>query len=266
MDNTILTNPVLQAFLATLFTYGVTALGAGVVFFFKRVSPIALNVMLGFGAGVMIAASFWSLLSPAIDLCAELNYNELILPALGFVFGGLFVVGAGKFLDRYSDKFISDKANTESVKRCVLLICAVTLHNIPEGMAIGVAFGGAAIGIEGCSVIGASLLALGIGLQNFPEGVAVSLPLRREGVSRKKAFFFGQLSGLVEPISAIVGVLAAITIRCIQPFLLSFSAGAMIAVVSAELIPESARTHKNLCAIGVVIGFVLMMIMDVALG
>ncbi len=266
MQNIYQLHPVIQALIATAFTYAVTAAGAAVVFFFKKVNKIVLNLMLGFGAGVMIAASFWSLLSPAIELCEELGYSSFIYPSLGFLCGGLFVVAAGKMLDRYSDKFFDHAENREGLKRSILLVTAVTLHNIPEGMAIGVAFGTAAIKIPGCSVIGASLLSLGIGLQNFPEGVAVSLPLRREGASREKSFFYGQLSGLVEPIAAIIGVAAALTIRSIQPFLLAFSAGAMIAVVAAELIPESAREHKNLCAIGVIAGFIVMMVLDVALG
>ena len=257
---------MIQALIATAFTYTVTAAGAAVVFFFKKVNKIALNLMLGFGAGVMIAASFWSLLSPAIELCTQLGYNSFIYPSIGFLCGGLFVVIAGKMLDKYTDRFFNHTENKDGLKRSILLVTAVTLHNIPEGMAIGVAFGTAAIEIPGCSVIAAALLSLGIGLQNFPEGVAVSLPLRREGASRKKSFFYGQLSGLVEPISAIVGVAAALTVRSIQPFLLAFSAGAMISVVSAELIPESAKEHKNLCAIGVIAGFIVMMILDVALG
>lgn len=266
MQNVSQLHPVIQALIATAFTYAVTAAGAAVVFFFKKVNKTVLDVMLGFGAGVMIAASFWSLLSPAIELCGELGYNGFLYPSLGFLCGGLFVVAAGKMLDKYSDKFFNRTENREGLKRSILLVTAVTLHNIPEGMAIGVAFGTAAINVPGCSIIGAALLALGIGLQNFPEGVAVSLPLRREGASRAKSFFYGQLSGLVEPIAAVVGVAAALAIRSIQPFLLAFSAGAMISVVSAELIPEAANGHKNLCAIGVIVGFIVMMILDVALG
>lgn len=254
---------ILQALAATVFTYGITAAGAAVVFLFKKVNQTILDIMLGFGAGVMIAASFWSLLSPAIDLCAELDYNTLLFPSLGFACGGAFVVLAGKFLESFPPTAVH---NGSSMRRCVLLISAVTLHNIPEGMAIGVAFGGAALGIPGCSEIGAALLALGIGLQNFPEGVAVSLPLRREGLSRSKAFFYGQLSGIVEPIAAVLGVAAAVTIRSIQPFLLSFSAGAMIAVVGAELLPEAVEKHKSLACSGLITGFIVMMIMDIALG
>lgn len=259
-------HPVWQALLATLFTYGVTAAGAAVVFFFKSVNRKVLDAMLGFGAGVMIAASFWSLLFPAIDLCGELGYNQWFLPAVGFLCGGAFVVLAGKMLERFSFKGIGDHNKAQSLRRSILLVTAVTLHNIPEGLAVGVAFGGAALGIPGCGVIGASLLALGIGLQNFPEGAAVSLPLRREGFSRGKSFLYGQASGIVEPIAAVLGVFAALTIRSIQPFLLAFSAGAMIAVVAAELIPESVEKNKNLAAMGVVFGFIVMMVLDVALG
>ena len=259
-------HPVWQALVATLFTYGVTAAGAAMVFFFKKVNRKVLDLMLGFGAGVMIAASFWSLLSPAIDLCGELGYSQWFLPALGFLAGGAFVVAAGKLLDRFSFQSAGDHTQAKSLRRSILLVTAVTLHNIPEGLAVGVAFGGAALGIPGCGVVGASLLALGIGLQNFPEGAAVSLPLRREGFSRSKAFFYGQASGVVEPIAAVLGVFAAMAVRSIQPFLLAFSAGAMIAVVAAELIPESVEKNKNLAAMGVILGFIVMMILDVALG
>lgn len=265
MIDFIFTHPAAQALIATLFTYGITAAGAAVVFFFKKVNQLVLNAMLGFGAGVMIAGAFWSLLTPAIELSQKMGSNGYFLPSIGFLTGGIFVVLAEKFLDKYSEKFFADIDNREGAKRSLLLITAIMLHNVPEGMAIGVAFCGASVAIPGCSVIGAALLALGIGLQNFPEGAAVALPLRREGLSRKKAFFWGQLSGIVEPISAVIGVYAALAIQSIQPFLLAFSAGSMIAVVSAELIPESAKEHKNLCAIGVILGFILMMILNVAL-
>lgn len=224
--------------------------------------------MLGFGAGVMIAASFWSLLSPAIDLCSELGYNSWFIPSLGFMLGGSFIVLSDKFLDRYNFEDLSrfGAKSPKSFKKSILLVLAVTLHNIPEGLAVGVAFGGAALGIPGCTIMSAILLAIGIGLQNFPEGAAVSLPLRREGFSLKRSFFYGQASGLVEPIAGLLGVIMAIGMRSILPLLLSFSAGAMIGVVSSELIPEACIENKNLTTIGIIFGFMIMMILDVALG
>ena len=222
-------------------------------------------VILGFSAGVMIAASFWSLLAPAIELSEELDYVVWLLPMLGFIVGGLFVLLSDTFLDKVlKEKVNSNKA--ASLKRSILLVSAITIHNIPEGMAVGVAFGGLASGIEGMTVIGATMLAIGIGIQNFPEGAAVSLPLRNEGFSRFKSFMIGQASALVEPISAILGVVLVLAIRSILPFLLAFAAGAMITVVARELLPESIKENKNLATIGVLFGFALMMVLDVALG
>ena len=263
-------SPITQTLLATLFTWLVTALGAATVLFFKSINRKVLDCMLGFGAGVMIAASFWSLLNPAIELCEELGSNNVwLLPALGFFIGGVFIIISEKFLDKYcfnNWKETSTLSKKDSIKRSMLLVSAVTIHNIPEGLAIGVAFGGVVAGVEGASIISALMLAVGIGLQNFPEGAAVSLPLRREGLSRKKSFLIGQMSGMVEPISGLLGVVASLTIRSMLPFLLAFAAGAMISVVASELIPESSSENKNLATIGVVIGFVIMMILDVALG
>lgn len=263
-------SPVIQALIATLFTWAVTALGAAVVLIFKSINRRILDSMLGFGAGVMIAASFWSLLNPAIELSEQMGVQcSWIGPALGFFAGGIFIVISEKFLDKYYfTKWKDNDMNRESssLKRSMLLVAAVTIHNIPEGLAIGVAFGGVASGVEGATVISALLLALGIGLQNFPEGAAVSLPLRREGYSRGKSFLYGQASGMVEPLAGMLGAFAAITIRSMLPFLLAFAAGAMISVVSSELIPESASENKNLAAIGVILGFMVMMILDVALG
>ena len=257
-------NPILQALIATTFTWGITLLGALMVCFFKEVNKKVLNTILGFSAGVMIAASFWSLLLPSIDLSQELGYISWVLPALGFIFGGLFVLLSDKFLD----KTLSNKSdvNKASLKRSILLVSAITLHNIPEGMSIGVAFGGISSGVSGMTLIGAIMLAIGIGIQNFPEGAAVSLPLRKEGFSRKKSFFIGQASALVEPISAVIGVVLVLAIRSILPILLSFAAGAMITVASRELLPESISENKNLSTLGLIFGFVVMMILDVALG
>ena len=216
-------NPVIQAFLATTFTWAITALGALVVCFFKEVNKKVLNTILGFSAGVMIAASFWSLLSPAIDLSNELGYIAWVLPAIGFIIGSLFVLLSDKLLD----KTLKNRGNlkkSNSLKKSILLISAMTIHNIPEGMSVGVAFGGIASGVPGITIIGATMLAVGIGIQNFPEGAAVALPLRNEGFSRFKSFMYGQGSALVEPISAVIGVVLVMTVRSVMPILLSFAA------------------------------------------
>jgi ZIP family zinc transporter len=255
-------NPVSQALTATLFTYFVTALGAGVVFFFKSVNQKVLDMMLGFAAGVMIAASFWSLLEPAIYLAEELGMNAWLTAAGGFIFGGLFVIGADIMLSRSA--VINSKG--PAMKRSILLASSVTLHNIPEGLAVGVAFGSVAMGVEGATITGAVMLAFGIGLQNFPEGVCVSMPLYRDGVSRRKSFLIGQASGIVEPIAGLIGVLFALTMRSALPLALSFSAGAMIAVACSELLPESFKENKVIAGFGVLFGFAVMMALDVGLG
>jgi len=261
-------NPIIQALIATMFTYGVTALGAALVFFFKRVNKTVMDAMLGFAAGVMIAASFWSLLSPAIEMADCLDMISWLVTFVGFFSGGILLYVSDKLFN-YFDKKLSNKdvANNYSFKRCLMLIFSITMHNIPEGLAVGVAFGSVVYGLDGATLTSACLLALGIGLQNFPEGTAVSVPLRREGMSRKKAFFFGQLSGMVEPISGVIGDLLVIKVRYLLPFLLSFAAGAMIYVVVQELIPESqTNENKSLMALFTLIGFSVMMILDVALG
>lgn len=252
-------NPILLAFLATLFTYIITILGASIVFLFKNFNQKILDIMMGFAAGVMIAASFWSLLAPAISLLEQLNRPKYLETSIGFILGGSFIL--------LSDIFLSKKIKVEENKKKILLITsAVTLHNIPEGMAVGVAFGSLSLNIPEVSLIGACLLALGIGLQNFPEGLCVSLPLRKSGMSRKKAFFYGQMSGIVEPIFGVIAAIGAMFVQNIMPFLLSFSAGAMIAVVTSELIPDSFKDNKLLASIGLLLGFSVMMILDVALG
>jgi len=258
-------DPVIQALIATTFTWGVTMLGSLVVCFFKQVNKKVLNTILGFSAGVMIAASFWSLLAPSIDLSSELGYIGWLPPAIGFGAGGLFVLLSDRFLDK-ALKNRKTLKNADSLKRSILLIAAITIHNIPEGMSIGVAFGGIASGVPGMTLIGAVMLAMGIGIKNFPEGAAVSLPLRNEGFSRFKSFMFGQASALVEPIAAVIGVILVLSIRSILPFLLSFAAGAMLAVAARELLPESVKENKNLATLGLIVGFALMMILDVALG
>lgn len=265
--------PVMQALIATLFTWGVTALGAGLVFFFKSINKKVLNGMLGFAAGVMIAASFWSLLAPGIELAEELGQVAYVTAAIGFLAGGAFLYLVDKLLPHLHLGLARDKA--EGIKttwqRSVLLVLAITLHNIPEGLAVGVAFGAVAAGVgTSATLAGAIALAIGIGLQNFPEGAAVSIPLRREGFSRRKAFLYGQSSGLVEPVAGVLGAYAVMNIQPILPYALAFAAGAMIYVVVEELIPEAQReeggSKTDIATIGAMLGFAVMMVLDVALG
>lgn len=251
---------VTQAFLATMFTYGVTALGAALVFFFKKVNKNVMDAMLGFAGGVMIAASFWSLLSPSIEMSESLGMKSWFVAFIGFISGGILLFLGDKFLSK-------TKKSDSKIKRSMMLIFSITLHNIPEGLAVGVAFGSLAYGLDGATLSAACMLAFGIGLQNFPEGTAVSVPLRREGYSRKKSFLYGQLSGTIEPISGVLGAILVIKMRFLLPYLLAFAAGAMIYVVVQELIPESqSNKRKDLIALFTLIGFSVMMIMDVALG
>lgn len=263
-------SPVLQAFLATCFTWFLTALGAGLVFFFKTINRRVLNGMLGFAAGVMIAASFWSLLAPAIAMAEEAGGLPAWVPAVvGFLLGGGFLWGVDKVLPHLHLGYPTEDAEgiKTSWQRSVLLVLAITLHNIPEGLAVGVAFGAAAAGLPSASLGGAIALAVGIGIQNFPEGAAVSVPLRREGLSRGKSFWYGQLSGTVEPIAGVLGAAAVLLIRPILPYALAFAAGAMIYVVVEELIPESQlERNSDIATIGAMLGFAVMMALDVALG
>jgi len=262
-------NPILLAFLAALFTWLMTASGAAMVFFFKTINPKILNSMLGFAAGVMIAASFWSLLSPAIEMTEEQGGIPWLPAVVGFLSGGVFLFSIDKILPHLHLGLSIDKAEgiKTSWQRSILLVLAITLHNIPEGLAVGVAFGAVAANLPSVTLAGAIGLAIGIGIQNFPEGAAVSIPLRREKLSRRKSFMYGQLSGIVEPIAGILGAIAVITMRPILPYALSFAAGAMIYVVVEELIPE-AQQNKNtdIATIGAMLGFAVMMTLDVALG
>ena len=260
-----------QALLATLFTWSVTALGAGVVFFLRTPNRNLMDAMLGMAGGVMVSAAFWSLLAPSIDLSASLGLTPWTTACAGFLGGGLLLFLGDRFfsrLQRNRDLFRNGPSpRGGGWRRCAMLIFSITLHNIPEGMAIGVAFGSLAYGPEGSTTVGAWLLALGIGLQNLPEGMAVSVPLRREGCSRRKAFFYGQLSGVAEPVAGFLGALLVLKVRSCLPFLLAFAAGAMIYVVVEELIPESqTNENKDRMALCTLIGFALMMAMDVALG
>jgi len=260
---------VVQALLATLFTWGVTALGAAFVFIGKTVTRKLMVGLLGFAAGVMIAASFFSLLLPAIDMAESLGVPGWLPAVAGFLLGGVFLWLVDKILPHLHQGLATSEA--EGIKthwqRSVLLVLAITMHNIPEGLAVGVAFGAVAAGIPSASLTSAIALAIGIGLQNFPEGMAVSMPLKGEGLSRKKAFFIGQLSGIVEPIAGVLGALAVVSMQSILPYALSFAAGAMIYVVVEELIPESQRDEStDIATIGLMFGFALMTFLDVALG
>jgi len=269
MEKMLSVNPVLLALFATLFTWGVTALGSGMVFFFRNINKKVLNLMLGFAAGVMIAASIWSLLNPAIAMSEEGGGNGWTPALVGFLFGGAFLYGIDKTLPHLHIGL--NVENAEGIKtswqRSILLVLAITLHNIPEGLAVGVAFGALAINPDMSVLTGAVALAFGIGLQNFPEGAAISIPLRREGFSRLKAFNYGQMSGIVEPIAGVLGALLIVLIQPLLPYALSFAAGAMIYVVVEELIPESQIGNEtDLSTIGAMAGFSVMMVMDVALG
>jgi ZIP family zinc transporter len=262
-------NPVVQALLATVFSWSVTALGAGLVFFFKTISKKVLDGMLGFAAGVMTAASFWSLLAPAIELSENMGLLPWVPPVVGFLAGGVFLRLVDTFLPHLHVGEPVEKA--EGIKtdwqKSILLVLAITLHNIPEGLAVGVAFGAVAAHIPSASLVGAVALALGIGIQNFPEGTAVSVPLRRMGMSRLKSFFYGQASGLVEPIAGVLGAAAVIFIRPLLPYALAFAAGAMIFVVVEEVIPESQSSgNTHIATLGAMVGFAVMMTLDVALG
>ena len=262
-------SPIIQALMGTFFTWGLTALGAGLVFFTKEVSRKLLNGMLGFASGVMIAASFFSLLAPAIEMSHDLPVPIWFPAVLGFLFGGAFLFAVDKLLPHLHMGFDISEAEgpKTSWQRSVLLITAITLHNIPEGLAVGVAFGAAANGIEGAGVASAVALAIGIGIQNFPEGLAVSAPLRREGWKVGKSFFYGQFSGMVEPVAGLLGAAATLLMRPLLPYALAFAAGAMIYVVAEELIPESkCEGHSDVPTIGVMLGFAVMMLLDVALG
>ena len=263
-------SPVMQALVATLFTWGMTALGAALVFTTKTMNQNLMDGMLGFAGGVMIAASFWSLLSPALEMSEGKTMPAWFSVALGFVGGALFLWSIDKLIPHLHPNMKMKEAegiHPERRRRSTLLVLAITLHNIPEGLAVGVAFGAVAAGFPSASLAAAVTLAIGIGIQNFPEGTAVAMPLRREGMSRKRSFMYGQLSGIVEPIAAVIGVLAVTVMQPLLPFALSFAAGAMVYVVVEELIPEmSEGEHSNVGTIFFALGFSIMMILDVALG
>ena len=258
-----------QAFVAGLFTWAVAALGAATVFLTRGVSRRLLDTMLGFASGVMVAASFWSLLAPAIALSRDLQATPWLPALVGFLCGAIFLYVFDRLLPHLHLDFPTEEAEGPRThwRRATLLVTAITLHNIPEGLAIGVAFGAVAADLPSATYAGAVALAIGIGLQNFPEGLAISVPLRREGVSRFRSFWYGQLSALVEPVAAVAGAAAVTSARSLLPYALSFAAGAMIFVVVEETIPESQRGgNTDLATLGAILGFAVMMVLDVALG
>jgi len=262
-------NPILAAFYATLFTWGLTALGAALVFLFKGMNRAVFDGMLGFTGGVMVAASFWSLLAPGIEMSPGEGFVKVIPAVVGFGLGALFLFGLDKVLPHLHVNF--KESEKEGVKtpwhKTTLLVLAITLHNIPEGLAVGVLFGGVAAGFDGATIGGAVALAIGIGIQNFPEGFAVSMPMRRQGASKFKSFMFGQSSAIVEPIAAVIGAWAVMTFQPILPYALSFAAGAMIFVVVEEVIPETQRDkYTDIATLGFIGGFIVMMTLDVGLG
>lgn len=260
-------NPVIQALIAAFFTWGMTAFGAATVFTSKDINRRMFDGMLGFAAGVMIAASYWSLLAPAIELSQGIEIPSWFPATAGFLVGGIFLGGIDKILPHLHVGFPEEKAEgiKTTWKQSTLLVLAITLHNIPEGLAVGVAFGAVAANFPSATLAGAMALALGIGIQNFPEGLAVSMSLRREGMSRLRCFWYGQLSAVVEPIAAVIGAITVIDAKMLLPYALGFAAGAMIFVVVEEVIPESQRNgNTDFATVGAMIGFVIMMVLDVA--
>jgi len=260
-------DPILAALLATTFTWGLTAFGASFVFFFKNMNRVVLDGMLGFTGGVMVAASFWSLLAPAIEMTEGEGFVKVIPAAVGFLLGAIFIFGLDKVLPHMHINFKETEGIKSPWQRTTLLVLAITLHNIPEGLAVGVLFGGVAAGIPEASIAGAVTLAIGIGIQNFPEGIAVSMPLRRMGMSRWKSFMYGQSSAILEPIAGVLGAVAVTFFTPLLPYALAFAAGAMIFVVVEEVIPETQQDkNTDIATLGFIGGFIVMMMLDVALG
>jgi len=251
-------SPFALLIIASFFTYLLTALGAAVVFCFKSINKRPLDIMLSISAGLMTAASIWSLIIPATSLADELWHNAWLLPAIGFVLGGVFIIVSSTIIDKH----LPDALNK---KRTILIIGVMPLHNIPEGLAVGVSFSALSMGISGCTLSSALMIALGIGIQNIPDGIAVSVPLYRDGISKRKSFFIGQSSGIMEFFAAIIGYFVTITIRSILPLLFTFAAGAMITVVISELIPDIDHENRNLGILGFIFGFTAMMILDLSI-
>lgn len=249
-----------QTLIASLCTFSMTALGAAMVFFFKKVNKTVMEAMLALAAGIMLSAAVFSLLLPSIEQADNLNLNTSLVVTIGTLLGSLLLI----FGDKFSDRYVKDEEN--KFKNVMLLVVSIVLHNLPEGMAIGVAFGSIVYGLDGATTAAAISLAIGIGIQNFPEGAAISIPLRKTGMSRTKSFIIGALTGIVEPIAAIVGVFMVLKIKLILPYLLAFAAGAMIFVVIEELIPEALASRKKvLMAYLSLVGFVMMMILEIGL-
>lgn len=260
-------NPVWAALIATLFTWAMTAIGASTVFFFRTMKRSILDGMLGFTGGVMVAASFWSLLAPAIEMSPGTGFVKVFPSALGFLLGAMFIFMLDKLLPHLHINFQETEGRKSPWQRTTLLVLAITLHNIPEGLAVGVLFGGVAAGVPEASVSAAVILAIGIGIQNLPEGIAVSMPLKRMGMSRWKSFLYGQSSALVEPVAGVIGALAVNVFSPLLPYALAFAAGAMIFVVVEEVIPETQQDkHTDIATMGFIGGFIVMMTLDVALG
>lgn len=269
MPDLLQLSPVVLALLAGCFTWAMTALGSAMVFFFKQINKTVFNAMLGFAAGVMVAASFWSLLEPAIQMAEEAGTAAWMPAVIGFLLGGLTLYLLDKLLPHLHPESGHQEGVKSSWHRSLLLVLAITIHNLPEGFAVGVAFGGLSSHNPLMTLGGALSLALGMGLQNVPEGAAVSIPLRREGISRRRAFTMGQLSGMVEPVGAVLGAVAVVAVQAVLPYALAFAAGAMLFVVADELIPESQigiDGQADYATIGFMLGFALMMLLDVALG
>ena len=260
-------NPILGAFYATIFTWFMTALGASLVFFIKKLNRMVLDGLLGFTGGVMVAASFWSLLAPGIEMSPGDGFIKVLPASIGFALGALFIFLLDKILPHIHINFKDSEGIKTPWHKTTLLVLAITLHNIPEGLAVGVLFGGVSLGLPEATISGAVVLALGIGIQNFPEGVAVSMPMRRLGASRIKSFWYGQLSAIVEPLAAVLGAFAVTFFSPLLPYALSFAAGAMIFVVIEEVIPEAQQDkYTDFATMGFILGFIIMMSLDVALG
>ena len=255
-------SPLVCAIIATTFTFLLTALGSSVVFFVRKVNDDILDYLVGFSSGIMLAASVFSLINPAIDASISLGYKPYIVCSFGFIIGAIFLFISDKFIDK---KMSTKKKNSKSKKSIIMLIFSITLHNIPEGMAIGVAFGSLYYESSIALLLSAFLLAFGIGIQNFPEGSAVSLPLKANGLSSIKSFLIGSATALVEPISGIIGVILVLKIQLVMPILLTFAASAMIYVVISELIPSTQEKNKSLVGLITIIGFIIMMILDLSL-
>ena len=260
-------SPVQGALVATIFTWLLTAFGASFVFLFRTMHRAFLDGMLGFTGGVMVAASFWSLLAPGIEMSPGDGFIKVLPASIGFALGALFIFLLDKILPHIHINFKDSEGIKTPWHKTTLLVLAITLHNIPEGLAVGVLFGGVSLGLPEATISGAVVLALGIGIQNFPEGIAVSMPMRRLGVSRIKSFWYGQLSAIVEPLAAVLGAFAVTFFSPLLPYALSFAAGAMIFVVIEEVIPEAQQDkYTDFATMGFILGFIIMMSLDVALG